>query len=123
MSSAPLPKPATLADLAADYRVLQLQNASLHRQLADLEAVLQAYHREDGPVIGTATPRATQQGDAMLQRVSDQARTILARAHKPAEGRAGGESLRKTGESVSPIEIRLKELDVALVEIPALPCE
>ncbi len=39
---------AILDSIAADYRVLQLQNASLLRQLADLEGVLQAYRLRRG---------------------------------------------------------------------------
>ncbi|RPI53497.1 MAG: DivIVA domain-containing protein, partial [Acidobacteria bacterium] len=71
---------AILESVAADYRVLQLQNASLQRQLADLEAVLQAYHRGDGPANGTAlTP------GHVLQRANDEARTILMDAQVKAE--------------------------------------
>jgi DivIVA domain-containing protein len=70
---------AILESVAADYRVLQLQNASLTRQLADLEAVLQTYHGEDGPANGTALARH------VLQRANAEARTILMRAHAQAE--------------------------------------
>jgi DivIVA domain-containing protein len=74
---------ATLDSVAADYRVLQLQNASLQRQLADLEGVLRAYHRENRPVNGTALA-VKPQGDH-VQRANDEARAILSRAHAQAE--------------------------------------
>ena len=70
---------AILDSVAADYRVLQLQNASLQRQLADLEAVLQAYHRGDGPSTGPALT------GHVLQRANEEARAILMRAHAQAE--------------------------------------
>ena len=70
---------AILDSVAADYRVLQLQNASLQRQLADLEAVLQAYHLGDGPSTDPAP------GGQVLQRANDEARTILMRAHAQAQ--------------------------------------
>ena len=71
---------AILDSVAADYRVLQLQNASLQRQLADLEAVLDAYQREMSPETSTAlTVNHT------LHRVSEEAREILTRAHAQAE--------------------------------------
>jgi len=70
---------ATLESVAADYRVLQLQNASLQRQLADLEAVLQAYqdaHSDGGAPLTDS--RA-------LQRANSDARAILMRAYTQAE--------------------------------------
>jgi DivIVA domain-containing protein len=71
---------AILDSVAADYRVLQLQNASLQRQLADLEAVLDAYQRETSPEKST-TPTVNH----ALHRASDEAREILTRAHAQAE--------------------------------------
>ena len=64
---------AILDSIAADYRVLQLQNASLLRQLADLEGVLQAYRRDEGTVTHA------------LQKANDEARAILMRAQAQAE--------------------------------------
>src|SRR5687767_13935810 len=57
---------AILDSLAADYRVLQLQNASLQRQLANVEAVLQAYYRDEDP---NATALAVKH---TLQRANDE---------------------------------------------------
>ena len=70
-----------LEDVAADYRVLQMQNASLQRQLASLEAVLVSYCREERPFKAAALG----QGDQGLQRANDDAQAILARAHAQAE--------------------------------------
>jgi cell division septum initiation protein DivIVA len=70
---------AILDRIAADYRVLQLQNASLQRQLADVEAVLQAYYRHDEP---NATALAVKH---TLQRANEEARAILTRAQAQAE--------------------------------------
>ena len=71
---------AILDSVAADYRVLQMQNASLQRQLADLEAVLDAYQREKSPETSTALTV-----NHALHRASDEAREILTRAHAQAE--------------------------------------
>ncbi len=67
---------AILESVAADYRVLQLQNASRRRQLADLEAVLQAYQRADHPA-GNTGPMV----DHASHQARDEARTILMEAH------------------------------------------
>jgi DivIVA domain-containing protein len=69
---------AVLDSVAADYRVLQLQNASLQRQLTHLEAVLQDYQREHN---GSASLAMTQ----VLQRTNDEARAALSRAQMHAE--------------------------------------
>lgn len=68
-----------LESLAADYRVLQLQNASLQRQLADVEAVLQAYYHGEEP---NATALAIKH---TLRRANEEARSILTRAQAQAE--------------------------------------
>ena len=70
-----------LEDVAADYRVLQMQNASLQRQLASLEAVLVSYCREESPFKAAAPG----QGSQRLQRANDDAQAVLARAHAQAE--------------------------------------
>jgi hypothetical protein len=70
---------ATLENVAADYRVLQLQNASLQRQLANLEGVLQAYQDEHSH--GGAALTDSQ----ALQRANSEARAILMRAYVQAE--------------------------------------
>jgi hypothetical protein len=70
---------ATLESLAADYRVLQLQNTSLQRQLADVEAVLQAYYHNEEPNAAALAVKHT------LQRANEEARAILARAQAQAE--------------------------------------
>ncbi len=70
---------ATLENVAADYRVLQLQNASLQRQLANLEAVLQAYQDEHSH--GGAALTDSQ----ALQRANGEARATLMRAYVQAE--------------------------------------
>jgi DivIVA domain-containing protein len=70
-----------LEDIATDYRVLQMQNASLRRQLANLEATLAASRRDDNG--GSAPVR--HHGDHVLQRANDQAQAILSRAHAQAE--------------------------------------
>jgi DivIVA domain-containing protein len=68
-----------LESLAADYRVLQLQNASLQRQLADVEAVLEAYYQGEEP---NATALAIKH---TLHRANEEARAILTRAQAQAE--------------------------------------
>ena len=73
-----------LEDVAADYHALQMQNASLTRQLANFEAVLVASLREESPVRRPA-PGSQQQGDRVLQRANDEAQAILTRAHAQAE--------------------------------------
>ncbi len=86
-----------LESVAADYRALQLQNASLQRQLADLEAVLQAYqdNRSNGGTALTASQA--------LQRANSEARAILVRAYAQAEETmARVTALRKDAER--PIE-------------------
>ena len=85
---------AILDSIAADYRVLQLQNASLLRQLADLEGVLQAYRREEGTV------------DHALQRANDEARAILTRAQAQAEETMARVSamVREAESPLAPIE-------------------
>jgi DivIVA domain-containing protein len=70
-----------LEDIATDYRVLQMQNASLRRQLANLEATLASSRRDDN----SALAPVRQHGDHVLQRANDQAQAILSRAHAQAE--------------------------------------
>ena len=69
---------AVLDSVAADYRVLQLQNASLQRQLTHLEAVLQDYQRDHDDAAGLAVKQA-------LERTKDDARAALVRANGQAE--------------------------------------
>jgi len=69
---------AVLDSVAADYRVLQLQNASLQRQLTHLEAVLQDYQRDHDDAAGLAVKQA-------LERTKDDARAALVRANAQAE--------------------------------------
>ena len=70
----------TLERIAADYRVLQIQNASLLRQLEELEGVLEAYRRQEG--IESSTALTINQ---TVRRTSDEARAILMKAHAQAE--------------------------------------
>jgi DivIVA domain-containing protein len=49
---------AVLDSVAADYRVLQLQNRSLQKQLASLEGVLKAYQREHNTTAATGRTSA-----------------------------------------------------------------
>ena len=99
---------AILDSVAADYRVLQLQNASLQRQLADLEGVLQAYHRGDGPAAETG-----------LQAVPA---AFAARDFERPDW-TSDESLPQSADAVETVELLLKSIDRLLVEIPALPFE
>jgi DivIVA protein len=69
-----------LESIAADYRVLQIQNASLLRQLEDLERVLEAYRRQEGTESTTALTI-----NQTVRRASDEARAVLMRAHAQAE--------------------------------------
>ena len=69
-----------LESIAADYRVLQIQNASLLRQLEDLEGVVEAYRRQEGIESSTALTI-----NETVRRASDEARAILMRAHAQAE--------------------------------------
>ncbi len=103
---------AILDSVAADYRVLQLQNASLQRQLADLEGVLQAYHRGDGP-----------SAEAGLQTAPAHHRssTLAARDFERPDWTTG-ESLPESADDET-VELLLKSIDRMLVEIPALPFE
>jgi DivIVA domain-containing protein len=71
-----------LDSVAADYRVLQLQNASLQRQLAHLEAVLQAYYRGDNHAKALPLKHL---GADLVQRATDEARAILMRARAHTE--------------------------------------
>ena len=73
---------AVLDSVAADYRVLQLQNASLQRQLTHLEAVLQDYQRDHDDTAGLAVKQA-------LERTKDDARAALVRANAQAEEMMG----------------------------------
>ena len=73
-----------LEDVAADYRVLQMKNAALERQLTSLEGVVIAYLRDEGPARG-AVLAAQPQGGQALQRANAEAEAILARAHAQAE--------------------------------------
>jgi len=91
---------AILDSVAADYRVLQLQNASLQRQLADLEAVLQAYHRSD------ASGHAASGTSHALQRANDEARAILMRAHAEA-----GETMARAAERAREAERPLEQFE------------
>lgn len=135
---------AILESVAADYRVLQLQNASLRRQLADLEAVLQTYQQTD-PSSGETGPMVDHAG----QQARDEARTILMEAHVRTQSNGGGdveaphvrpvpvvakptrdsewrdwlgsESLPGSADPIETVERLLKSIDQMLVEIPALP--
>jgi cell division initiation protein len=73
-----------LEDVAADYRVLQMKNAALERQLTSLEGVVIAYLRDEGPARGVVLA-AQPHGDHTLQRANDDAQAVLARAHAQAE--------------------------------------
>ena len=68
----------TLERVAADYRALQQQNASLQRQLADLEAILQVYQDEHAGGTAVSDSQA-------LQRANAEARAILMGAYTQAE--------------------------------------
>jgi hypothetical protein len=68
-----------LENIAADYRVLQLQNASLQRQLRDLEGVLQAYHDAGYPDHGGAAARQS------IRQLTSESRVMLTRAHAHAD--------------------------------------
>jgi len=72
-----------LEDVAADYRTLQMQNASLRRQLADLEGALASVRRV-GPA-DTAPSTGGSEGDHVLQRAHDEAQVIVMRARTQAE--------------------------------------
>jgi hypothetical protein len=90
-----------LESIAADYRVLQIQNASLLRQLEDLEKVLEAYRRQEG--FETSTALTVNQ---TVRRTSEEARAILTRAHAQAEETMARVSamVREADGSVAPIE-------------------
>ncbi len=100
---------ALLDSIAADYRVLQLQNASLLRQLADLEGVLQAYRREEGTVAHT------------LQKANDEARAILTRAQAQAEETMARVSamVREAESPLAPIENGHGNIQVTLASTVA----
>jgi len=68
-----------LENIAADYRVLQLQNASLQRQLRSLEGVLEAYNGAGGTDHGTAAAAQS------IRQITSESRVMLTRAHAQAD--------------------------------------
>jgi DivIVA domain-containing protein len=90
---------AVLDSVAADYRVLQLQNASLQRQLTHLDAVLQDYEREHNDDKGLAITHA-------LQRAKDEARAALVRANQQAE-----ETMARIAAYAREAECRVAQLE------------
>ena len=67
-----------LENIAADYRVLQLQNASLQRQLGSLEGVLEAYQSAGATDHGTAEAQS-------IRQITSESRVMLTRAHAQAD--------------------------------------
>ena len=101
-----------LESIAADYRVLQMQNASLLRQLADLEKVLEAYRRQEG--LESSSTALTI--NHTIRRTSEEARAILTRAQVQAEETMAHVTAmaREADSPVAPIEREQENLQLTL---------
>lgn len=115
---------AILDSVAADYRVLQMQNASLQRQLANLEGVLQVYqHRTSRTLVDASTsPQAVvgdpEQPGPIAAGSPSSTRNERNRANPPQSPADRGVRI-----AADPFKHTLKGIDLALVQIPALPSD
>jgi DivIVA domain-containing protein len=95
---------AVLARVAGDYRVLQMQNESLRRQLSSLEETLRTYEQRTGMSRETSVAP-----DREIARTD---------AQPPASRERDANGIRIISHTFNNT---LKKLDSALVEVPALP--
>jgi DivIVA domain-containing protein len=132
---------AVLERAAADCRVLQMQNASLKRQLASLEGVLRAYQQRveamhDIAAVPARTETAASEQPPQTgapagagEQPHQSGAPAVAAAH-PAVSQADRAESGARARDANGIRIvahtfehTLKRIDVALVAVPALPAD
>lgn len=106
---------AALEDIAADYEALLTKNESLQQQLANLEAMVADYRREESTFRG-AVLMVQEQGDQVRQRANHEAQAILNQARvQAAEVIAGARAqARNVEQHIEQLEQRQSQLHATL---------